>query len=295
MTQADVSVLRHFNREFTHRIGVLEDRFLGQGRPLGPARLLFEIGRSGARVLDLRARLGLDSGYLSRLLRGLEAEGLVRVEPDPTDRRRRFATLTSRGRKEWDELEARSERFAQRLVEPLSATHRARLDAALLTAERILASAAASFDPVDPRSPEAVWAVEQYIGELDERFDAGFDAGDALEREAPHYDPPGGVFILARCDGVAIGCAGLCTLEPGVGEIKRMWVSPDHRGAGLGPRLLTELEEQSRRLGHRRVRLDTHRSLTEAIEMYRRGGYTEVACYNDNPYAELWFEKKLDG
>ena len=152
MAQADVSTLRHFNRKFTQRIGVLDERFLGQNRSLGPARLLFEIGRGGARVLDLRSQLGLDSGYLSRLLRGLESEGLISVDPDPEDRRRRIATLTCHGQQEWNELEVRSEQLAQRLVAPLSETQRARLDDALATAERILASASATFDVVDSRS-----------------------------------------------------------------------------------------------------------------------------------------------
>ena len=295
MSQADVSTLRDFNRQFTQRIGVLDERFLGQNRPLGPARLLFEIGRGGTQVLDLRSRLGLDSGYLSRLLRGLESEGLIHVEPDPDDRRRRIAALTGRGQQEWNVLEVRSERLAQRLVAPLSATHRARLDAALVAAGRILASATASFDVVDPRSSEAAWAVRQYFSELDLRFDGGFDAGDAIEEEAPQYEAPDGAFVVVHCDGAAIACGGLRTLEHGVGEIKRMWVSESFRGVGLGPRLLAELEEHGHRLGHRRVVLDTHSSLAEAIAMYRRNGYSEIERYNDNPYAQRWFEKKLGG
>ncbi len=295
MSQADVSTLRHFNRQFTQRIGVLDERFLGQNRSLGPARLLFEIGRGGAKVLDLRSRLGLDSGYLSRLLRGLESEGLISVEPDPDDRRRRIATLTSHGQQEWNELEVRSEQLAQRLVAPLSATHRARLDDALITAERILASATATFDVVDLRSSEAAWAVTQYFSELNLRFDEGFDAGGAIDEEAPQYDAPYGVFVVVHCDGAAIACGGLCTLEHGVGEIKRMWVSEYFRGVGLGPRLLAELEDHSRRLGHQRVLLDTNSSLTEAIAMYHRNGYAEIERYNDNPYAQRWCEKKLSG
>lgn len=293
MVEVDVSALRHFNRQFTQRIGVLNERFLGQNRPLGSARLLFEIGRGDARVLDLRSRLALDSGYLSRLLRGLESEGLINVEPDPDDRRRRIATLTRRGRKEWNDLERRSERFAQRLVAPLSASHRARLDNALVTADRILASATATFEVVDVRSRDARWAVGEYCRELDRRFDQGFDLGGAIDDEAPQYEAPRGVFLLVRCDGAAVGCGGLCTLEHGVGEIKRMWVRESFRGVGLGPRLLAELERHSRKLGHQRVLLDTNGSLAEAIAMYRRSGYVEIERYNDNPYAQLWFEKKL--
>ncbi len=112
MDSAQIAQVRRFNRVATERAGALSERFLGRKRPLRQARLLWEIGRSGANVRDLRARLGLDSGYLSRLLRSLEAEGLILVRPSASDRRVRRATLTSRGEREWDELEARSEALA---------------------------------------------------------------------------------------------------------------------------------------------------------------------------------------
>src|SRR6187431_1411216 len=109
MEAAQIAQVRRFNRVATERAGALSERFLGRRRPLGQARLLWEIGRDGAEVRDLRTRLGLDSGYLSRLLRSLEGEGLVAVRPDAGDARVRRATLTPRGVREWDELESRSE------------------------------------------------------------------------------------------------------------------------------------------------------------------------------------------
>ena len=118
--QDHVSTLRTFNRSFTQRIGVLDDSFLGSGRALGPSRLLYEIGRDGIGVFELRARLGLDSGYVSRLLRQLESERLVTVSPDPDDGRRRTARLTSSGLEEWESLDRRSDELAERLVAPLT-------------------------------------------------------------------------------------------------------------------------------------------------------------------------------
>src|SRR6201987_4272880 len=121
-----VAVVRRFNRSYTQRIGVLEDSFLGMGMPLGPARLLFEIGTAPAAAQApvtthaLRERLGLDSGYLSRLLRRLEADGLIRVLPDPGDRRRRQVTLTAAGEERWRELERRSDDQARLIVGPLT-------------------------------------------------------------------------------------------------------------------------------------------------------------------------------
>src|SRR6478735_3674469 len=127
MSPADTETLRRFNRTYTQRIGALDESFLGTGRPLGVSRVLFEIGPEGAGVRELRERLALDSGYLTRLLGRLDEEGLVVVAPDPADRRRRVATLTAAGRGAWRQLEDRSEELAQRLVAPLTERQRARL------------------------------------------------------------------------------------------------------------------------------------------------------------------------
>src|SRR5689334_10973137 len=124
---AETEVLRRFNRAWSQRVGLLEDSYLGQGRSLGASRLLFEIGRDGAGVLELRRRLGLDSGYLSRLLRGLEGDGLVAVRPDPSDQRRRRVAPTAKGRRAIDRLEDRSEARAASLVAPLGDSQRRRL------------------------------------------------------------------------------------------------------------------------------------------------------------------------
>ena len=134
-----VASLRRFNRSFTQRIGVLDDSFLGSGRPLGPSRLLYEIGPDGAGILELRARLGLDSGYVSRLLRQLESEGLITVTTDPADGRRRTARLTDLGREQVADLDRRSDELAERLVSPLSPRRREQLSQALATADRLSA------------------------------------------------------------------------------------------------------------------------------------------------------------
>lgn len=149
------------------------------------------------------------------------------------------------------------------------------------------------FEVVDPRDPDATDAMRAYFAELDARFPGGFDPGDTLVADAHRLEPPGGSFVLARRGGDVVGCGGVQTIGEGIGEIKRMWVAPAARGSGLGGRLLAELEARSRALGHRTVRLDTSRTLTEAIALYRRAGYVEVERYNDNPDAELFFEKPL--
>ena len=99
--------------------------------------------------------------------------------------------------------------------------------------------------------------------------------------------------LLARVHGEAVACGGLKLLPSGVGEIKRVWVSPVARGMGLGKRMLAELESRAREYGRTSVRLDTNRALTEAIALYRATGYREVADFNGEPYAHHWFEKTL--
>lgn len=148
-------------------------------------------------------------------------------------------------------------------------------------------------EAVDPRSPDAQAAMRAYFDELDERFPDGFDPGDSLTADAPHFDPPRGVFVVARSSRVAVGCGGLQRLGDDVGEIKRMWVAPAVRGQGFAGRLLADLEARASAIGYSVIRLDTNASLVEAIAMYERRGYVAIDRYNDNPYAQHWFEKRL--
>ena len=289
----DVAVLRAFNRRYTQHIGVLEDRFLGRGRPLAESRLLFEVGLDGATVLALRERLSLDSGYLSRLLRSLEDARLVTVMADPADGRRRRVELTVAGAEEWEELDRRSDELAAGLLAPLGPAQRDRLREALGTAERLLRAATAEFVVADPLSEEALVAVERYLAEIADRGVGGGASLGSASAGAETMRPPGGVFVLVRSDGDVVGCGGVRPLGDGVGEVKRMWVSPAVRGTGMGRRLLDHLEEWARRLGHDVVRLDTNSALTQAIAMYESAGYTAIERYNDNPHAERFFEKQL--
>jgi DNA-binding MarR family transcriptional regulator/GNAT superfamily N-acetyltransferase len=293
-TDTYVSTLRRFNRSFTQRIGVLDDSFLRSGRPLAEARLLFEIGPDGATVLDLRRRLGLDSGYLSRLLRALERDGLVLAVPDPDDARRRLVRLTSAGRATWDDLDDRSDELAAGLIAPLAERQRQELASALLTADRLLRVATIEFEVVDPGSDEAIGAMQSYFAELAQRFPDGFDPGDTLTVDAPSMRRPTGSFLVARSDGTVAACGGVQRHDDTVAEIKRMWVHPDWRGHGLGRRMLARLETEVARLGYTGVVLDTNDTLTEAVAMYERAGYRSIERYNDNPYAKRWFAKSLD-
>jgi DNA-binding MarR family transcriptional regulator/predicted GNAT family N-acyltransferase len=291
-----VTVVRRFNRSYTQRIGVLEDSFLGMGMPLGPARLLFEIGAGdiGAgptTTQALRERLGLDSGYLSRLLRALEHDDLIEVIADPDDKRRRRVTLTAKGRDRWRELERRSDDRARLLIEPLTDRQRQRLATALAEADLLVRAATVTFEPVGPAEPRAREAVGRYFAEIGRRF--GFDPAGEPDKDAKYLVPPTGLFLVAVSDGTPVACGGVQTIGPRVGELKRMWVHDDWRGAGLGSRLLRTLEDRARALGHQTLRLDTNKALTEAVSMYERAGYVVTERYNDNPWATDFFAKAL--
>jgi DNA-binding MarR family transcriptional regulator len=292
MEAAQVAAVRRFNRAVTRRVGALDDRFLARRRPLGQARLLWEIGEE-RDLRSLRAGLGLDSGYLSRMLRTLEADGLVTVEASAADRRVRVARLTRRGRAERSALDRRSDALAASLLEPLTPERRERLVRAMGEVERLLAAGAVEIAAADPRSPDARRCLEAYAAEIDERFDGGFDEGASIPAGPAELTPPAGLLLLARLDGRAVGCGALRLHGREPAEIKRMWVAPEARGLGLGRRMLEALEREAAARGARTTRLETNRALVEAIAMYREAGYREVAPFNDEPHAHHWFEKPL--
>jgi len=284
-----VAQVRRFNRIVTQRVGALDDRFLARERPLGAARVLWEIGDGGCEVRALRERLELDSGYLSRLLRGLEAAGLVAVEPGDRDRRVRVARLTAAGRDERALLERRSDDLARSFLAPLGEAQRARLVGAMGEVERLLTAAMVRIAPIDPAHPHAQHCFRAYAAELDRRFEGGFDPGRSISATPAELRPPAGLVLVASLRSEPIGCGALKFHDGAPTEIKRMWVAESARGLGVGRRLLAELEARAGAV----ARLETNRALTEAIAMYRAAGYTEVAPFNDEPYAHHWFEKRL--
>ncbi|MGW3285500.1 bifunctional helix-turn-helix transcriptional regulator/GNAT family N-acetyltransferase [Streptomyces sp. NPDC001002] len=305
-----VATLRRFNRYFTRRIGALDDHYLGQDRPLGEARLLFEIeiesgsgdgngsgGENGAgggvSLRELRSRLGLDAGYLSRMAKALEAQGVVRIATDPDDNRLRRVELTPAGRVEIKEQNRRANALAAGLLDTLSEPQRVELTHAMATAQRLLRLAAITVALVDGAAEDARACLDAYAADIGARFPEGFDKSDLVRPEQVTGDA--GAFFVAYEEGRPMACGALRTLEPGVGEIRHVWVHPEARRLGLARRILTELERSAVAHGFDVVRLDTHAVLTEAQAMYRACGYTEIPAYVDHVYADHWFEKRLAG
>jgi DNA-binding MarR family transcriptional regulator/GNAT superfamily N-acetyltransferase len=293
MDQAMVSQVRRFNRIVTQRVGALNDRFLCRDRSIGEARLLWEIGAEGRDVRSLRTQLELDSGYLSRLLRSLEAAGLVTVGPKESDRRVRVARLTPSGSAERVLLDQRSDNLAASLLAPLGERQRARLVAAMVDVERLLTAAMVEVAPMDPAHPQARHCIQAYFSELDRRFDTGFDPALSIPVDEEELRPPAGLLLVASLRAGAVGCGALKFHDKGPADIKRMWVAESTRGLGIGRRILSELERHAASHGARAVRLETNHTLAEAISLYRSAGYAEVAPFNNEPYADHWFEKQI--
>lgn len=241
----------------------------------------------------MRGRLNLDSGYASRLLRSLERQGLVAVGRHVADGRRRRVTLTETGLTEFSAYDGLSDELAASLLSSLGEAHRARLVAAMADVERLLRAAGIMLEIEPSDGADARWCLEQYFAELAARFEEGFDTALGASSDEVLVAPPDGAFLVARLDGAPVGCGMLRRDGEAIGEIKRMWVSPSVRGAGLAGRLLARLEAIAREYGWTHVRLDTNRALLEAQAMYRKAGYHAIARYNANPYADFWFEKAL--
>ena len=293
MALTQIAQVRSFNRLVTQRLGALDESYLNRGRPLGQARLIFEIGKEGADLSALRDRLRLDSGYLSRLLRALEAQGLIALRASREDKRRRRVVLTAKGVRERSTYDRLSDQLANSMLGPLDGPRRERLVKAMGEVERLIRSASVEVAVESPESEAARQCLDGYLREIDARFEGGFDVANNPTPSPTEMMPPLGAFVVARLFGEPVGCGGVKRVDDKTGEIKRVWTSPSARGLGVARSMIGALEALARTMRLEALRLDTNRALTEAHALYRAQGYREIARFNDNPYAHHWFEKRL--
>lgn len=283
--------IRRFQRAFTSEVGVLDASFLGRGRPLGPARVLNAVGRGITEVSDIRVYLKLDSGLMSRLLRGLEKDGLIVIEPSTEDSRRRLVSLTELGQQEYAAYEKLSDDRAKQIIERHSNPEK------LLAAVDIIAAAFGRerviIKEVDPASVAAQECMEAYYHELSRRFQGGFDVNLSCDPDKDDMRAPRGTFLLAISDGLPVGCAGLKGTDKGYAEVKRVWVAPEARGLGIFRMLMQRVEEIAATLGTTLLRLDTNSALPEAVAAYRKAGWQQIDRFNEDPYPDLFFEKSI--
>lgn len=283
--------VRRFNRAVTSAVGALDASFLGRGRPLGSARVINAIGQGRSDVAALREYLGLETSLMSRLLRTLEDEGLVETAVHPQDARRRVARLTKAGKAEFRAYETLSNAQAKAIL----AAH-PRPDE-LLAAMDLIASTLGrdrvEIQEADPRGEAARYCLDAYYAELSRRFEQGFEVSRSRNPAAGQMVRPHGAFLVALSDGLPVGCVGLKGVGDGVAEIKRLWVAPSARGLGLSRRLMQRAEDVARELSIATLRLDTNRALPEAKQLYLKTGWQEIERFNDDPYADSFFEKQL--
>jgi DNA-binding MarR family transcriptional regulator/N-acetylglutamate synthase-like GNAT family acetyltransferase len=275
-----IAELRLFNRFYTQRIGVLTDRYLGQDRPLAEARLLFEIGSDGSSVHALRERLGLDSGYLSRMLRSLERSGLVEtVAAGGPDARRRLARPTPAGQAELAEINRRSDAAMARVVEGLDEPQLQELVTALATVERLLGHDASdrAGRPVIRRAQAGDAAA--IAGVLRRAF---AEQEPAFTPDAFAVSTPDPATVVARIatdpvwvaeqDRRVVGTVSAAPRPPSL-FVRSLAVLPEARGSGLANLLLAEAERCARRLGLDRLELDTTPFQSAAARVYERFGF----------------------
>jgi GNAT superfamily N-acetyltransferase/DNA-binding MarR family transcriptional regulator len=287
-----VARLRRFNRAVTREAGALDTSFLGRGRPLGMARVLQLVRPEGTDVALIRDRLGLDSGLMSRFLRGLEHEGLILTDTDPADRRRRIARLTEAGAAELAAYDEMGRDRAARMI----ARAGARADeviAAMDLIATLLNRDQMELRPADPDSPEVSTCWRAYFAELVAAVpEARPDMFALPDPGADSYRPPRGRCLVAWSDDLPVGCVALRPLDGDTAEVKRLWVHASARGQGLARRLMSAIEDEARAMGCTMLKLDTNSALAEAITLYRRTGWTDIPPYTGAP-ADTWMGKRL--
>jgi DNA-binding MarR family transcriptional regulator/GNAT superfamily N-acetyltransferase len=292
-----VAQVREFNRFYTATIGVLQEKLLRTPYSLTEARVLFELAqRTDTEVAELRRTLGLDAGYVSRLLARFESDGLVHRAQSATDARRQVIRLTEAGQDAYQRLDERSGQEIQRLLDRLGTAEQRRLLRAMTTIRALLAPSrrgpalgldrkgSARQASVMLRGPEPGdygWVVARHGARYAEEYgwDAGFEALVAriVADFAEGYDPARERVWLAEVDGQRAGCVFCVRRDDTTAQLRLLLVEPDARGMGVGSRLVGECVEFARSAGYRRLVLWTNDVLADARRIYQRAGFRLVS------------------
>jgi len=283
--ERSVGAVRRFNRLYTRRIGVLQDGFLDTPYSLAECRVIYELAqRDKSTATEVAAALGLDHGYLSRILRGFSERGLVVRTASPTDRRQSLLSLTAKGRLAFGKLDQRSQDDVAAMLARLSATDQARVVAAMRTIEGLLAEAPAADAPYilrPPRPGDMGWIVAQhglvYGGEYgwDDRLEAL--TAEIVAAFVRDFDPKRERCWIAERDGENVGSVFIVKDSDEVARLRLLLVERKARGLGIGARLVDEAVRFSRDTGYRKVTLWTHSVLIAARRIYERAGFKLVA------------------
>jgi DNA-binding MarR family transcriptional regulator/N-acetylglutamate synthase-like GNAT family acetyltransferase len=290
-----IAAVRRFNRFYTQRIGLLQEAWAGSPFSLTQARVLYEITRRDQPTASvIGGELGLDAGYLSRILRGFAARGLIATERSRADGRQILLSLTPRGAKAFAPLEAHSQEQVGRMLKSLPEAEQARLAEAMESVERLLAGGGPHAAPYllrPHRAGDMGWIVSRH-GALYAQ-DYGWDARlEALTAEIVaaflrNYDPARERCWIAERAGENVGCVILVKDSPRVARLRLLLVEPDARGLGIGTRLVDECVRFARAAGYEKMTLWTHSVLKAARAVYRQAGFKLVAKKRHGEFGKM--------
>jgi DNA-binding MarR family transcriptional regulator/N-acetylglutamate synthase-like GNAT family acetyltransferase len=279
-----IDAVRHFSRFYTKQIGVLHEGLLQSPFSLTEARVLYELAhREKPAATELSKDLGLDAGYLSRMLRGFKKRGLIDRTPSETDGRQNLLSLTAKGRKAFATLNARSRNEVGAMLSNLPAAEQSRLVEAMHVIERLLGASPEDKAPylLRQHQPGDVgWVVHRhgvlYAQEYgwDERFEA-LVAG-IVAKFIEHYDSKHERCWIAEKDGEIVGSVFLVKQSKIVAKLRLLLVEPKARGLGIGARLVSECVRFARQTGYRKIILWTNSVLHAARHIYEKAGFCLV-------------------
>jgi DNA-binding MarR family transcriptional regulator/GNAT superfamily N-acetyltransferase len=296
-----IAAVRHFNRFYTQKIGVLQEGLLDSSFSLAQARVLYELAhRDEPTASEIARDLALDPGYLSRMLRGFRRRGLLRRETSADDARQRRLSLTTSGRVAFAPLDARSRQDIGALLDQLPETEQGRLVVAMKTIQELLspeAEAPRAYVLRSHRPGDIGWIIWRhgvlYAGEYgwDETFEAM--VATVMARFIAHFDARRECCWIAEQEGGPIGTVAIVDEGNGVARLRVLLVEPAARGHGIGRRLVEECLRFARRAGYRKIILSTYSALVAARRIYEAAGFRVVAQHKERAYgkrltAETW-------
>jgi DNA-binding MarR family transcriptional regulator/N-acetylglutamate synthase-like GNAT family acetyltransferase len=280
-----IATVRRFNRFYTRQIGVLRKNFLDSPYSLGEARVLYEIASGHSHTAsDIGRALDLDAGYLSRLLRNFERDGLIRRTTSAQDARQSHLALSDRGRKAYAPLERRSQRNMAEMLDALSAADQARLIAAMNTIEALLGEQATARQPDertyrlrDPVPGDFGWIVKRHAELYAQEYGWGAPFEGVCAKIVADFanknDPACERCWIAEMDGENAGCVFNVRDTAEVARIRLLIVDPKARGLKLGARLVDECIRFARAAGYKKITLWTHSVLKAARHIYQKAGF----------------------
>jgi DNA-binding MarR family transcriptional regulator/N-acetylglutamate synthase-like GNAT family acetyltransferase len=300
-----VAAVRGFNRFYTQRIGVLQEGLLDSPFALTEVRVLYELAhwptaRDAPTATRLAADLGVDEGYLSRILRGFHRSGLIRRKPSAADARQSLLSLTRKGRQAFAPLEARSRAEVRAMLGRLAGGEQARLTAAMREIERLLGAPAHGHAPCVLRAHrpgDIGWIIHRHgvLYSQEYGYNQQFEAlvAEIAAKFVQHFDAKRERCWVAEREGEIVGSVFLVKRSKTVGKLRLLLVEPAARGAGLGTRLVDECVRFARRVGYRKIVLWTQSELGAARQIYERAGFRRVReephhSFGRDLVAETW-------